>query len=268
WPSFYERLGGGAFLDALGHNMRQNYDYILIDSRTGLSDSAGVCTVQLPDIVVNCFTLSTQSVDGAVAVARPVRGQRDRQPVRVLPVPMRVEDTEQLKLEAGRDYARHEFAPFLSHLPAEAVNRYWGDVEVPYKPYFAYEEILATFAERPMLENSLLAAFERLTRVLTDGRVEELPPIDERERRRWLLEFERPRPTATSDVFISYAAVDRMWAEWIAAELGDAGLRVMLHDVDFAGGPNFATEMDRALGTANRALVLLSQDYVVSPQAS
>src|SRR5262249_9570111 len=85
--------------------------------------------------------------------------------------------------------------------------------------------------------------------------------------RRWLLEFERPRPTATSDVFISYAAVDRMWAEWIAAELGDAGLRVVLHDVDFAGGPNFAAEMDRALGNANRALVLLSQDYVVAPQA-
>src|SRR4051812_14702108 len=84
WPSFYERLGGGDFIDALGHNMRQHYDYVLIDSRTGLSDAAGICTVQLPDVVVNCFTLSTQSVDGAVAVARSIRDQRERRPVRIL----------------------------------------------------------------------------------------------------------------------------------------------------------------------------------------
>ncbi len=268
WPSFYERLGGGAFIDALGQDMRRHYDYILIDSRTGLSDSASICTVQLPDIVVNCFTLSTQSIDGAVAVARSIRSQRGRRPVRILPVPMRVEDAEQTKLESGRDYARHEFAPFLRDLTTDEANRYWGDVEVPYKPFFAYEEILAPFADRPMLENSLLAAFERLTRTLTDGRVDEMPAMDERERRRWLLEFERPRPTATSDVVVSYAAVDRMWAEWIAAELGESGLRVGLYDVDFAAGPNFNEEIERVLGTASRVLVLLSRDYASSPQAA
>jgi MinD-like ATPase involved in chromosome partitioning or flagellar assembly/tetratricopeptide (TPR) repeat protein len=268
WPSFYERLGGGTFIDALGQDMRRHYDYALIDSRTGLSDSASICTVQLPDVVVNCFTLSTQSIDGAVAVARSVRSQRGRRPVRILPVPMRVEDAEQNKLESGRDYARHEFAPFLGDRTADEINRYWGDVEIPYKPFFAYEEILAPFAERPMLENSLLAAFERLTRTLTDGRVVELPAMDERERRRWLLEFERPRPTAASDVVVSYAAVDRMWAEWIAAELGEAGLRVAMYDVDFAAGSNFEPEMERVLGGASRALVLLSHDYAISPQAA
>jgi MinD-like ATPase involved in chromosome partitioning or flagellar assembly len=267
WPSFYERLGGGAFIDALGRNMRQQYDYVLIDSRTGLSDAAGICTVQLPDIVVNCFTLSIQSVDGAVAVARSILHQRDRQPVRILPVLMRVEDAEQIKLEAGRDYARHEFAPFLSHLTIDEANRYWGDIEVPYKPFFAYEEILAPFAERPRLESSLLAAFERLTNVLTVGRVREMPPMDERERRQWLFEFERPRPRSASDVLVGYTAVDRMWAEWVAAELGDAGLRVVLHDIDFAAGPNFIMEMERILATVGRTLVLLSSDYVTSPQA-
>jgi MinD-like ATPase involved in chromosome partitioning or flagellar assembly len=55
WENFYERLGGGRFLEALKRNMRQRYDYVLVDSRTGLSDIAGICTVQLPDILVNCF---------------------------------------------------------------------------------------------------------------------------------------------------------------------------------------------------------------------
>jgi len=268
WPSFYERLGGGDFIDAVGRNMRQHYDYVLIDSRTGLSDAAGICTVQLPDVVVNCFTLSTQSVDGAVSVARSIRDQRERRPVRILPVPMRVEDAEQIKLEAGRDYARHEFAPFLSQFSADEASRYWGDVEIPYKPFFAYEEILAPFAERPMLESSLLASFERLTRVLTDGQVQELPPIEEQRRRRWLLEFERPRPSTANDVAVSYAAVDRMWAEWIAAELSEAGLQVVLHDVDFATGPNFASEMEKAFGAVGKVLVLLSESYVGSQQAA
>ncbi|QQZ52444.1 hypothetical protein IFE09_00070 [Streptomyces microflavus] len=48
WHSFYNRLGGGAFIDSLREQMARAYDYVLIDSRTGLSDTSGVCTIQLP----------------------------------------------------------------------------------------------------------------------------------------------------------------------------------------------------------------------------
>ena len=267
WPSFYDRMAGGVFLDALRRNMRANYDYVLIDSRTGLSDTAGICTVRLPDVVANCFTMSTQSIDGAVAVAHSIRAQRGREPVRILPVPMRVEDAEQIKLEAGRDYARLCFEPFLSGMDPEEIDRYWGDVEIPYKPFYAYEEILAPFGDRSRQENSLLAAFERLTRVVSDGQVHEMAPLEERERRRWLAEYERPKPLVTSDVFISYVSVDRMWAEWIGAELAEANLRVVLQEVDFSAQSVGTEESHESLSTANRALVLLSQDYVKSPNA-
>ncbi|BCJ52980.1 hypothetical protein Asp14428_44550 [Actinoplanes sp. NBRC 14428] len=266
WSSFWDRLGGGLFIDALAENMRAHYDYILIDSRTGLSDSAGICTVQLPDTIVNCFTLSTQSIDGAVSVARSVSAQRDRRPVRVLPVPMRVENAEALKLEAGRDYARQEFQPFLASI-GESVDRYWGEVEIPYKPFFAYEEILAPFAERPMVESSLLAAYERLASWITDGAVHELPPMDDGIRRDWLVEFERRRPISVSDVLISYAPVDRMWAEWMAAELASAGLRSTLSDVDFVLPDGTDGLGDRGTTGTRFALVLLSKDYVASRNA-
>ncbi|WP_432991309.1 FxSxx-COOH system tetratricopeptide repeat protein [Dactylosporangium sp. CA-233914] len=267
WPRFYDRLPGAAFIEALARNMREHYDYVLIDSRTGLSDAAGVCTVLLPDTVVNCFTLSIQSVDGAVAVSESIRAQRRGRPIRFLPVLMRVEDAEQVKLDIGRDHARKRFQPFLEHHSPDETNRYWGDVEVPYKPYFAYEEILATIAERPRLETSLLAAFERLTGVLTNGAVREMPAIDEAKRRHWLFEFERPRPSVASDVLISYAAVDRMWAEWIQQRLVGAGMGVALHDIDSVTGQHFPTELERLLSTVGRTLVLLSRDYVSSPQA-
>lgn len=268
WPNFYDRLGGSVFLHALRDSMREHYDYVLVDSRTGLSDSAGICTVQLPDTVCNCFAMSTQSIDGAVAVANSIHDQRGAEPVRMLPVPTRVEDAEKVKLEAGRDYARLRFKEFLTGLDAEQTDRYWGDVEIPYKPFYAYEEILAPFGDRAQQDNSLLAAFERLTRVITEGRITELAPIPEADRRRWLAEFERPQLASPSAAYVSYASVDRMWAEWVAAVLRRAGLRIRLQEVDFAEGVAPGTGIDRDTPATSQVLILLSHGYLQSANAA
>ncbi|MEU5048106.1 KGGVGR-motif variant AAA ATPase, partial [Streptomyces griseorubiginosus] len=100
WKGFYEQRDGAAFLQALRDDMRHNYDYALIDSRTGWSDTSGITTVLMPDVLVNCFTLNTQSVDGSASVAADVR--RIAPHVKILPVPMRVEDAEQEKLAISR----------------------------------------------------------------------------------------------------------------------------------------------------------------------
>jgi hypothetical protein len=63
WDHFYDYLHGGKYFDALRVFLKQNYDYVLIDSRTGLSDVADICTVHLPDMVMDCFTLSTQGIE-------------------------------------------------------------------------------------------------------------------------------------------------------------------------------------------------------------
>ncbi|WP_422771065.1 FxSxx-COOH system tetratricopeptide repeat protein [Plantactinospora sp. WMMC1484] len=266
WSAFFERLGGNVFLDALAKSMRDNYDYVLVDSRTGVGDGAGICTVRLPDTVVASFTMNEQSIDGAVAVADSIMRQRDGRKTRLLPVPMRVEDAEQVKLEAGRDHARRSFAPFLPRLTAEESDQYWGDIEIPYKPFYAYEEILAPFGDRSRQEGTLLAAYERLTREVSDGRVAQLTPMEERQRRRWLPAFERVRAGTGTDLLISYAAVDRMWAEWIAGELTETGLRVIMREVDFSAA-GVETDVSGPEG-AGQIAILLSQDYVQSPNAA
>ena len=86
---FYEKLGGHAFLEAAKDKMRRVYDYVLIDSRTGVSDTSGICTIQMPDVVVLCFTLNTQSIEGAVAVAESIDQQRregSQKTIRIFPV--------------------------------------------------------------------------------------------------------------------------------------------------------------------------------------
>ena len=78
WQNFYDRLGGGGFIEALKQRIKEEVpDFALIDSRTGVSDTAGVCTVQLPEVLAVCFTLNRQSIEGASAVAAATRAQRD-----------------------------------------------------------------------------------------------------------------------------------------------------------------------------------------------
>ncbi|MFG2798297.1 FxSxx-COOH system tetratricopeptide repeat protein [Streptomyces pseudovenezuelae] len=260
WDNFYDRLGGGIFLDALRENMKTSYDYALIDSRTGLSDIADICTIQMPDVLVDCFTLSDQALEGGAAVARTVEADyRDRR-IRVLPVPMRVDEGEKEKADAGRALARLKFdglpkgkdgEPF----GPEQLDEYWGAVEIPYRPYYAYEEMLATIGDHSGVSNSLLSAFERLTGVISDGEVTRLPPIPEPVRQRCVSAYTRRRPTTlAADVFVVFAGEDRMWAEWLEGILKPYCSRVTLHDVSIS--------VPERSGPATRTLLLTSEAFL------
>ncbi|NUR62183.1 MAG: tetratricopeptide repeat protein [Catenulispora sp.] len=214
WDDFYEEMAGGLFFQAMREEMKAEYDYVLIDSRTGLSDIADICTLQLPDVLVDCFALSDQNIEGALAVARRVRDHCPDRPIRILPVPMRVDEAEKAKADAGRALAASRFAGFPAGMDDERRSQYWASVEIPYRPFYAYEETLATFGDAPGMPTSLLAAFERLTAELTTGRVTGLPAIEEPRRRRVLEGFTR-RPAAKTRPLIHYVAEDRMWADWV-----------------------------------------------------
>ncbi|MEU6200409.1 FxSxx-COOH system tetratricopeptide repeat protein [Streptomyces sp. NPDC047061] len=259
WDNFYDRLNGGMFLEALRDSMKRSYDYVLIDSRTGLSDTADICTLQMPDLLVDCFTLSDQSIDGAAEVAHSVADEHRKRRIRVLPVPMRVDDGEKDKVEAGRAVARLKFAglpkgPGGELLSADDVTAYWGSVEIPYKPYYAYEETLAVVGDKKGDPKSLLSAFERLTAAVSDNQVVALPQIPEPVRLRSRDAFIRRRPQATgARVSIVYAAENRMWADWIESLLKRAGCTVTLHDLA-AGPPERTVPGARTLVVVSRAL--------------
>jgi tetratricopeptide (TPR) repeat protein len=64
--------------------------------------------------------------------------------------------------------------------------------------------------------------------------------------------------------FVSYTAVDRPWAEWIAWQLEAAGHRVIVQAWDFRPGENFIDRMRRALDTSDRTLAVVSAAYLES----
>ncbi|MGH9828513.1 MAG: tyrosine-protein kinase family protein, partial [Blastocatellia bacterium] len=93
WGEFFS-AGGGAFVETLRQQWHEEFDIVLIDSRTGLSDTGGICTIQIPDIVVAMFTANYQSLYGARDVMRLAQKARqtlayDRMPLSVFPLPAR-----------------------------------------------------------------------------------------------------------------------------------------------------------------------------------
>ena len=171
WQTFYDRLGGGLFLEEAKRQMREEYEYILIDSRTGVSDTSGICTIQMPDIIVPCFTLNHQGIDGALRVTKAVFEQRKESGLKVFPVPMRLDNAENDKLKRRRQEAKDKFFPFPNHLLGGDWERYWDDVPVLYVPYYSYDEVLAIFAEG-RTPGSILTAAEKLTKYLINTTVE------------------------------------------------------------------------------------------------
>ena len=269
WDNFYDRLDGGRFFRAMRADLKQNYDYVLIDSRTGLSDVADICTVELPDVLVVCFTLNDQNIDGASYVARQISGRyRDRH-IRILPVPMRIEDGEKEKLDIGRALARMKFDGIPEGLTPEHSAQYWASVEVPYKPFYAFEETLATFGDDPGSPNSLLAAFERIADPVTSGQVTAMPPLAEDLRMRYRDLYTRRQPISEAEVFLSYAPEDRMWADWIESVLTRSGFRVLPRSTVAQGEADAAQSVlsEREFQAASRTIAVLSAPYMQSSAA-
>jgi hypothetical protein len=65
-----------------------------------------------------------------------------------------------------------------------------------------------------------------------------------------------------SRIFISYAGVDRPWAEWAHWHLRHAGYDTELDSVDWKAGDNRVEKMNEALRRANPMLALLSSAYL------
>jgi hypothetical protein len=196
WNAFYRDLRGGVFLEVVKKQLRSRYDYVLIDSRTGLSDTSGICAVQMPDDLVCCFTMNSQNILGTAAVTESAFLQRMKpsgEPGLIIwPLPTRVEAAERDRLERARTFARLQFTAYLKHLTREERDAYWRRVEVPYQPYYAYEEVLATFRDKPQQPTgSLLYPLEELTRYLTRGDVRQMAPMPERTRHEVLEKFTR-----------------------------------------------------------------------------
>ena len=77
WGALYERHDGFLLFEDLKEQWNRiiQPDYVLIDSRTGHTDTSGICTRQLPDSVVILFFPNEQNLRGLTEVVRDIRSE-------------------------------------------------------------------------------------------------------------------------------------------------------------------------------------------------
>lgn len=120
WPDFYEQYAGGYFLQAFQTWLRAEYDHILIDSRTGFAEAAGVCTLQMPDQVALCFVYNRQNIEGLAEVGQQIRQQHPQ--AKLFLLPMRTPQQESNQYSNAQALAETRFSTSLG-LPREEIQR-------------------------------------------------------------------------------------------------------------------------------------------------
>jgi cellulose biosynthesis protein BcsQ len=188
WKRFYE-IGGATLIKQAKERLGKRYNWVLIDSRTGVSDTSGICTMEMPDTVVACFTLNRQSIEGVRAILTSIREFRsstvDGSKIAFFPVATRIENAEQLRLERTRGYARNALANFL---PTEYQSRprdYWDSMEFAYRPAYAFEEVLAAFGDATGASgaaDTMLTQVEATARCITGNNSLSMPEVGEKDR--------------------------------------------------------------------------------------
>jgi CobQ/CobB/MinD/ParA nucleotide binding domain len=105
WDALYTQREFGSRLEALRAEWVEEFEFVLIDSRIGVTDFSGLTTAQLPDILAFFFTANDQSLLGCADIAKRAMDARRRMPVDrpallPLPVPARFEQREEYERRA------------------------------------------------------------------------------------------------------------------------------------------------------------------------
>ncbi|VEN73747.1 hypothetical protein EPICR_20216 [Candidatus Desulfarcum epimagneticum] len=145
WKKFYEKEDGKELFAELRQQIEfefKNPDFILIDSRTGLTDIGAISTFLLPDQVVILTGLNDQNIYGCKSVIESIDRESRRRaeenwlrPIDTILAATPVNDSEELRLRKKR----------LGKAAKELGRKI--DVILPYVPILSLEERILTREE-------------------------------------------------------------------------------------------------------------------------
>jgi CRISPR-associated protein (TIGR03986 family) len=172
--------------------LARKYKYILIDSRTGLSDTSGICTMLMPEKLVTVFTPNRQSILGIENLVLRAADYRlrsdDLRHLIVYPLPSRIEASQvDLYKEWRRGNKAKDIPGYqpvfeemfkrvyfsrLGNLSPEIscdLEEYFDSVQIQHIPEYAYGEPIAVREEGETHSLSITRRFEDFTNRLVSG---------------------------------------------------------------------------------------------------
>jgi len=289
WNAFYEEQDGGRFIEDLRDQWHSEYDFVLIDSRTGLSDIGGICTIQLPDVVIPMFTANHQSLYGVRDVMRLAQHARqslayDRMALTIFPLPSRFGKASEFReskewLDRFDEALKEFYADWLpvTVRPRQVLER----IKVPQIDYFGFGEKLAVVEEGVGDIQGMGYVYNQVADVLVsdfadldvlvgqDVAAQAIKSAQARRQERRSKAFTPAPEDYEYDLYVSYAH-STLTSEWIRELVSDLSPRL---ELELAGEPQVFLDIqelvvrelwfERAQEALRHAKLLLA---VVSPR--
>jgi MinD-like ATPase involved in chromosome partitioning or flagellar assembly len=210
WTDFFNKIP--SFFPFFAYYLKEHFDFILIDSRTGHTDAGGVCTMLLPDSLVVAFTPNQQNLEGVLALCEKASSYRknspDLRPLTIYPLPSRIEINEKEEREMWvRKYtiAFEQTLQNIYNLPPISLSRYF-DTPIVQSTYYAFGEKIAVLDETVKDSLSLSNAYSTfIGKILSKQKIWDFLGLEYRQ-----------KSTPKLKVVLIYSNAD----ELMAAELG------------------------------------------------
>jgi tetratricopeptide (TPR) repeat protein len=244
WQALYKRRNLGSFIEKMRNEWKEAYDYVLVDSRTGITDISGICTVQLPDILVGMVTSNGQSIYGFKDVAeRAIVSHNnypfDRVSLLVLPVASMIQEGEQVAFKKPVEWRRkiaEALISFYSDWKSKEVDldTLVEHTELSYKPFMNFGEPLPVIEHGTIDPNDIGFVLETLAALIAHHLTENERVISDR--KSYVKEFNRRGPDFQPDLSVDYKNIDSLVAkdEIIAA--------IALGKIHMDSGDKFSAE--------------------------
>lgn len=243
WARLYED-GFADVLEQLRTDWITEYDFVLIDSRTGWADIASICTAHLPDRLVLVFTANEQSIGGAVDVAGRANEVRDRMPydrpkLAVLPVLSRFDSrVEYKRAEMWYQTCTVSTTPLFSnwlvrHVPPALMLRH---LTLPYVSYWSFGEQLPVLEEINPSTDQIAYALETVAAIVAHRFDRSDLLADNRDA--YVAAAQGKTRTFELDMLVSSPRSAEHVATELVAALEKAGIRAkrsLSGDIDFLG---------------------------------
>ena len=250
WMKFFNKYR--EVISVFRELLTSKYSYVLVDSRTGVTDISGICTMLLPEKLVWVFTPNKQSLHGVTKLIRQAieyrRASDDFRPLAVFPLPSRIDDAEH-KLRANwLDRYKSEFESAFKkayNIEQSDLSEYFREVKIPYKSYYAYGEKIAVL-EEPDESLSLHRAYRYF--------FDKLINLD--------FAWQKDSIKKNIKVFISYAKEDFKVARKIYTDLKGAGITPWLDRENLLVGQKWRETISRAISESSYFLLIISNNSV------
>ncbi len=179
WEKLYQR--SPMLIRMLADRLAERFQYILIDSRTGVTDISGICTMLMPEKLVVVFTPNLQSILGGIEqierAAEYRRQSYDLRPLVVYPLVSRVDASRsdlRKRWRFGDKYRgingyEPEFEKLFQkiyRLNNIKLVDYFEEIQIQHSPDYAYGEEIAVLVEETSDRFSLKRSYYNFAQFL------------------------------------------------------------------------------------------------------